>query len=69
MRSKLELDYDVADGITLLNLKDSYDCMSKETQELRSMDDIPDYKMQDLIYNERMLRHLKHVIRYYGGDV
>jgi hypothetical protein len=67
--SKLEIDYDVADGITLLNLVNAYKLMKEETKKLKSLEHLQSHQAADLEYNRKMLKHLEQVIKYYGDDV
>ena len=66
---KIELDYDVADGITLLSLVDAYKLMKEDTERLKRLEHLQSHQAADLEYNRKMLKHLEQVIKYYGGDV
>jgi hypothetical protein len=69
---KMEIDYETADGITKLNLKDAYGYMKKEAKEIKKrIKEGTSYPAQaeDLAYNERMMIHIKEVLSYYGETV
>lgn len=68
MRRGLELDYDTADKITVLNLKDARENLIKENKRLTSLDRIPDYQLSDYGYNCNMIQALNTVLHYYGED-
>lgn len=65
----LQLDFEAADRITILNLKDCYKTLTKENEEIQALDEIPEHKSQDLVYNINMLKHLSAVLHYFGETV
>ena len=65
----LQLDFDTADRITILNLKDCYKTLIKENEEIQALDEIPEHKSQDLVYNINMLKHISAVLHYFGETV
>lgn len=69
MTKGLELDFETADKITVLNLKDAYNYLQTEIEEIRTLDEIPDHKAADMCYNVRMVKHIKEVLSYYGETV
>ena len=69
MTKGLELDFETADKITVLNLKDAYNYLQIEIEEIRALDEIPDHKAADMCYNVRMVKHIKEVLSYYGETV
>jgi hypothetical protein len=64
MAKKLEIDYETADRITLITLKDNRKCLKKE---------LKDYEKgawmhpEDVVYNTKLVEALDVVIHYYGG--
>ena len=64
MAKKLEIDYETADRITLITLKDNRKCLKKE---------LKDYGKgawmhpEDVVYNTKLVEALDVVIHYYGG--
>jgi hypothetical protein len=72
-QKKLELDYETADKITVLCLKDAYLSMNKEVKEaldeIKNNGELPVYKKEDLVYNQSMMIHIREVLKYYGEGV
>ena len=64
MVEKLEIDYETADRITLITLKDNRKYLKKE---------LKDHKKgawmhpEDVVYNAKLIEALDVVIHYYGG--
>ncbi len=73
MSKKLEIDYDIADGITRLCLIESYKLMKENNQDLEKeyghSANMPAHKREDWGNNTRMMYHMAEVIKYYGGHV
>lgn len=65
----LQLDFDTADRITILNLKDCHKTLTQENKEIEALDDIPEHKSEDLVYNIKMLKHISAVLHYFGETV
>lgn len=69
----LQLDFDTADRITILNLRDSYKYLKKESSEIQEEFDktaeIPEHKNADLMYNLKMMKHIQAVLEYFGETV
>lgn len=68
MRKGLELDYDTADKITVLNLKDARETLIKENTLLESLDKMEDYQLADYGYNINLIKAIGTVLHYYGED-
>lgn len=68
MRKGLELDYDTADKITILNLKDARENLIKENKFLESLDKMEDYQLADYGYNINLIKAIGTVLNYYGED-
>lgn len=68
MRKGLELDYDTADKITVLNLKDAREYLIKENKMLTTLERIPDYQLADYGYNTNLIKAISTVLHYYGED-
>ena len=64
MAGKLEIDYETADRITLLALKDQQEYLKKELKRHRKGEWM---HPEDVVYNTQLLEALKIVIDYYGG--
>ncbi len=73
MTKKLEIDYDVADGITKLCLIESYKLMQENNRDLEKeyghSSNMPPHRREDWGNNTRMMYHMAEVIKYYGGSV
>lgn len=69
MTKELTIDFETADKITVLNLKDAYTYLQKEIEEIRTLDEIPDHKAADMCYNVRMVKHIREVLSYFGETV
>ena len=68
----LELDFDTADCITVLNLKNSYMSMQDDLQQMVGeveRGENVEVNQQDIGYNIVMLAHIKAVLGYYGEQV
>lgn len=65
----LQIDYETADRITILNLKDCYRTLRSENSAIDKLDLIPEHKAEDLCYNTRMMQHIKEVLSYFGESV
>ena len=62
----LQIDFETADRITVLNLKDCYESLSKENLKINELDPIREHNKEDLCYNTRMMQHIKEVLSYFG---
>jgi hypothetical protein len=69
----LTIDYETADKITIVNLKDAYESMRKDNaviqQKLTETGQIEEYKKQDMVYNITMMTHISEVLKYFGETV
>lgn len=63
----LFIPMEVGDMIVVASLKEQIGYLKKDNKKIRKLDDIPDFRMQDLISNEQFIRHATAVIEYYGG--
>ena len=66
---KFYIPWDAADLIVIENLREQYEFLVKENEEIEALDDIPDYKAEDLGYNIKVLKALRTVLKHYGADV
>ena len=69
---KLELDFDTADCITILNLKNSYEGMHQDLEQMIGeveRGENVEINQKDIGYNIVMLAHIKAVLGYYGEQV
>ena len=63
-RGKLEIDFDTADRITLLTLKEQRKYLKKELADFKKGGYLhPD----DVVNNTRLVQAMDMVIKYYGG--
>lgn len=73
MSKGLKIDMETADNITVLCLKDSFDYMQTEIAEVeKQMTEsfkVPDYKMEDYVYNKRVCEAIRVVLHHYGTSV
>lgn len=65
---KFYIDWEAADLITVTNLRDAYAYLKTENAEIEALDEIPEHKSADLVYNTNMLKALKRVLHYYGVE-
>ena len=64
MSKKLEIDFETADRITLITLKEQRRYLKKELKKFEKGEWLhPD----DVVNNTRMIQALDLVIKYYGG--
>lgn len=68
MRRGLELDYDTADKITVLNLKDARENLIEENKRLEALDHMQDHHSIDYGYNHNLIKAISTVLNYYGED-
>ena len=62
---KFYIPWEAADLIVIENLREQYEYLKKENEEIEALDDIPDHKACDLGYNIRVLKALKTVLKHY----
>lgn len=66
LKMKLELDYEVADGITLLTLKDHRKLIKEQVKKHLKKGDY--MHPEDLVFNQtKLLPALDLLIHHYGG--
>ena len=65
MTFKIEIDYELADKITIQNLKTAYESYQKDITELKYAHP---WQLEDLEYAKEMSLALEKVIRYYLTD-
>ena len=68
MLKGLELDYEVADKITVLNLKDARETLIIENKMLEDLDKMEDHQIVDYGYNHNLIKAITVVLNYYGED-
>ena len=66
MSKKFEIDWESADRITVLNLKQALDYMEKENKKFAKKKSLADYEQADFVYNSRMIINIKEVLKHYG---
>ena len=66
MSKKFEIDWESADRITVLNLKEALEYMETENKKFRKKKSLSDYEKADFEYNTRMIMHIKEVLKHYG---
>jgi hypothetical protein len=64
MEKKLEIDYETAERITLITLKDHRKYLKKELKAHKKGEWM---HPEDVIYNTQLLGALNIIIDYYGG--
>jgi len=64
MSKKLEIDFETADRITLLTLKEQRKYLKKELAAFKKGEYL---HPEDVVNNTRMVQALDTVIKYYGG--
>jgi hypothetical protein len=64
--SGITLDYEVADKITLITLKEALEDVKKYIKSLEERN-IPEHLASDYDYHVRLKINLEGVINYYGG--
>lgn len=64
MNLKLDIDYNLADRITVANLKASYEMIGREINELESIERKP-YQDEDYQYALKNRKAIKKVLRYF----
>jgi hypothetical protein len=73
MTDSITLDYETADRIAVLSLKDAFNYMQTEIAEIEQLIqeslDVPDYKMEDYVHNKRLCEAIRRVLHYYGETV
>jgi hypothetical protein len=63
-RGKLEIDFDTADRITVITLKEQRKYLKKELSNFKKGEYLhPD----DVVNNTRLVQAMDMVIKYYGG--
>lgn len=65
----IELEFDVADRITVLNLKECAKQLTRENKHLMSLEKIKNHNRADLQYNTMLINHIAEVLRYFGEDL
>lgn len=65
MAKKLEIDYETADRITLLSLKDHQAYLKKELKGFKKGELY--MHPEDVVYNTKLVEAIDVIIHYYGG--
>ena len=68
MNLNLEIDFELADKITLANLKDSYVRIGKEIADVKAIENKERWHLEDLEDFKRNRKAIKKVIRYFMTD-
>lgn len=68
MLKGLELDYEVADKITVLNLKDARETLINENKMLEALEQMHDHHLVNYGYNHNAIKAITVVLNYYGED-
>lgn len=63
-KSKLEIDFETADRITVICLKEQRKYLKKELKRFEKGEYL---HPEDVVNNTRMIQALDQVIKYYGG--
>lgn len=63
-KHKLELDFETADRITLLNLKDHRSYLQKELRDHKKGEWL---HPEDVVKNQQLIEALNTLVKYYGG--
>ncbi len=64
---RLSIDFDTADKIVILSLKDQIKCLSKENKLLKKKKILKDSEAHELGYNMEFIACAEYIIKYYGG--
>jgi hypothetical protein len=63
-KSKLEIDFETADRITLLTLKEQRKYLKKELAQFEKGEYL---HPEDVVNNTRLIQAMDLIIKYYGG--
>jgi hypothetical protein len=63
-KHNLEIDFETADRITLISLKDQRGYLKKELKQFEKGEYL---HPEDVVNNTRLIQALDQVIKYYGG--
>jgi hypothetical protein len=63
-KSKLEIDVETADRITVISLKEQRGYLKKELKRFEKGEYL---HPEDVVNNTRMIQALDQIIKYYGG--
>ena len=70
---KFYIDWEAADQITKLNLKEAYAYMSSDNaafeNKLVTVGKLEEHEISDMSYNTIMMTHIREVLKYYGESV
>ena len=61
----LDIDFELADKITVTNLKDSYERIGNEIRDLESQDKLQPWQQEDYDYAKKNRKAIKKVLRYF----
>ena len=64
--SGITLDYETADRITLLTLKEALNDVNSFIQKIEERN-VPEHLASDYVYHVELQKSLQGVINYYGG--
>ena len=61
----LDLDYEFADKITVVNLKDSYERLSEDIDALKAVKEREPFQEEDFIEYKKSRKAVKKVLKYF----
>ena len=65
MNLSLDIDYELADKITVLNLKDCYQRLGNEIRDVKAIENKEKWHLEDLEDFKKNRKAIKKVIRYF----
>ena len=65
----MKIDWEIADAFTLKTLENSYKILKKDIKRLKKEHATSDWTDIQIEENKTYMKHLKHVIEYFGGEV
>ena len=66
MTRGLEIDFETADRIVVLSLREHLEYLRTEQLEIESMDSVPGHKQADYFDNREITTAIEKVLAYYG---
>lgn len=65
MHLSLDIDYELADKITVLNLKDCYERLGNEIRDVKAIENKERWHLEDLEDFKRNRKAIKKTLRYF----
>ena len=65
MHLSLDIDYEIADKITVLNLKDCYERLGNEIRDVKAIENKEKWHLEDLEDFKRNRKAIKKTLRYF----